>query len=159
MFNAYQSKQIPVSGGVKFSKNSEFLATGLGDGIVKLWDLKRRIQLRTFRSSNPVSMMYAQGGTAKTSPTTSVSFNVPNTVLAASNQKGCISLYPMSDLADQGSKATPTTNYVPEITQLRSSDSCINAIQFSHLDRKLLCAGQDDSVVTLYDVEAAKMVN
>lgn len=43
MFNAYQSKQIPVSGGVKFSKNSEFLATGLGDGIVKLWDLKRRI--------------------------------------------------------------------------------------------------------------------
>lgn len=88
MFNAYQSKQIPVSGGVKFSKQSEFLATGLGDGIVKLWDLKRRIQLRTFRSSNPVSMMYAQGGTAKTSPTTSISFNVPNTVLAASNQKG-----------------------------------------------------------------------
>lgn len=43
MFNAYQSKQIPVSGGVKFSKQSEFLATGLGDGIVKLWDLKRRI--------------------------------------------------------------------------------------------------------------------
>ena len=65
----------------------------------------------------------------------------------------------MSDLADLGSKATPTTNYVPEITQLRSSDSCINSIQFSHLDRKLLCAGQDDSVVTLYDVEAAKMVN
>jgi len=42
-FNSYQSKQIPVSGGVKFSKQSEFLATGLGDGIVKLWDLKRRI--------------------------------------------------------------------------------------------------------------------
>ena len=31
-------------------------------------------------------------------------------------------------------------------------------MQFSHLDRKLLCAGQDDSVVTLYDVEAAKQV-
>lgn len=64
----------------------------------------------------------------------------------------------MSDLLEQGSKATPTTNYVSEITQLRSSDSCINSIQFSHLDRKLLCSGQDDSVVTLYDIEAAKMV-
>ena len=42
-FNAYQSKTIPISGGVKFSKHSEFLATGLADGIVKLWDLKRRI--------------------------------------------------------------------------------------------------------------------
>ena len=62
----------------------------------------------------------------------------------------------MSDLADQGSKATPTTNYVPEVAQIRSSDSCINQISFSHLDRKLLCAGQDDSIVTLYDVEAAR---
>ena len=61
-------------------------------------------------------MMYGQSGAAKACPTTSISFNVPNTVLAASNQKGIISLYPMSDLADQGSKATPTTNYVPEIT-------------------------------------------
>ena len=42
-FNAYQSKSIPISGGVKFSRHSEFLATGLADGIVKLWDLKRRI--------------------------------------------------------------------------------------------------------------------
>ena len=72
--------------------------------------------------------MYAQSGATKTSPTTSISFNLPNTILAASNQKGNISLYPMSDLADQGSKATPTTNYVPEITTLRSSDSCINQI-------------------------------
>jgi len=71
-------------------------------------------------------MMYAQSGATKTSPTTSISFNLPNTILAASNQKGNISLYPMSDLADQGSKATPTTNYVPEITTLRSSDACIN---------------------------------
>ena len=157
-FNAYQSKQIPVSGGVKFSKNSDFLATGLSDGIVKLWDLKRRIQLRTFRSSAPVSLMYSQGAAVKPSPTTSISFNVPNTVLAASNQKGIISLYPMSDLVDQGSKATPTTNYVPEITQLRTSDSCINEIQFSHLDRKLLSSCQDDSVVTLFDVEASKQV-
>jgi len=64
----------------------------------------------------------------------------------------------MSDLADQGSKATPTTNYVPEITTLRANDSCINQISFSHLDKKLLGAGGDDSVVTLYDVEAAKQV-
>ena len=42
-FNAYQSKTIPVCGGIQFSKHSEFLATGLADGIVKLWDLKRRI--------------------------------------------------------------------------------------------------------------------
>ena len=104
-------------------------------------------------------MTYGQGGLAKSSPTTSISFNITNTVLSASNQKGIISLYPMSYLADQGSSATPTTNYVPEITQLRTSDACINQIQFSHLDRKLLCSGQDYSVVTLYDVEAAKQVS
>ena len=41
---------------------------------------------------------------------------------------------------------------------MRASDACINQIQFSHLDRKLLCSAQDDSVVTLYDVEAARQV-
>ena len=91
-----------------------------------------------------------------TSPTTSLSFNRENTLLASSNQKGCISLYPMQDLVDQGNKATPTTNYVPEITQLRANDACINRIQFSALDRNLLCAGQDDCVVTLYDTNACK---
>lgn len=102
--------------------------------------------------------MYAQGGAAKTCATTSISFNLPNTILAGANEKGNIGLYPMSDLSEQGSKATPTTNYVPEITTLRASDACINQIAFSHLDRKLLCAAQDDSVVTLYDVEASRQV-
>lgn len=75
-FNAYQSKTIPVTGGVVFSKQSEFLATGLADGIVKLWDLKRRIQLRTFRSNAPYSLNYSQSQTQyNSSPATSVSFN------------------------------------------------------------------------------------
>ena len=100
-FNAYQSKTIPISGGVKFSKHSEFLATGLADGIVKLWDLKRRIQLRTFRSNTPQTLLHSQVNTV-TSQVTAVSFNKENSLLAASNAKGCISLYPMQDLIEQG---------------------------------------------------------
>ena len=45
---------------------------------------------------------------------------------------------------------------MPEITQLRSNDSCINEIAFSYLDRNLLGAGQDDCIVTLYDSHACK---
>lgn len=62
----------------------------------------------------------------------------------------------MGDLVDQGSDATPTTNYVPEITQLRDTDAQVNQIMFSNHNRSMLGAAQDDAKVTLYDVEASK---
>ena len=123
-FSAYQSKVIPVTGGITFSKHSEFLATGLADGIVKLWDLKRRIQLRTFRSNAPFSYNYNSAAAQQynSSPATSICFNAPNSLLACSNSKGLISLFPTTDLTTQGSDAAPLTNYTPEICIFKQNE-------------------------------------
>lgn len=136
-----------------FSKQSEFLATGLADGIVKLWDLKRRIQLRTFRSNAPYSLNFSQSQAQYNSaPATSICFNPQNSLLACANQKGLISLFPTSDLTSQGGDAAPLTNYTPEICILKQNDQCVHQIEFSAFDKNLLAAAQDDATVTLYDV-------
>jgi len=35
-----------------FTKTNEYLAAGLGDGIVKVWDLHKKEVKRTFKPSN-----------------------------------------------------------------------------------------------------------
>jgi WD40 repeat protein len=37
---------------LQFAKSNEYLAAGLGDGIVKVWDLLKKEVKRTFKPSN-----------------------------------------------------------------------------------------------------------
>ena len=42
---------MPVNS-LQFAKSNEYLAAGLGDGIVKVWDLLKKEVKRTFKPSN-----------------------------------------------------------------------------------------------------------
>ena len=37
---------------VEFNKSNEYLASGLANGLVKVWDLKSKDVIRTFRPSS-----------------------------------------------------------------------------------------------------------
>jgi WD40 repeat protein len=63
---AYKNKNVPVNS-VSFSNKNEFLAAGLGDGIVKVWDLKLKDVARLYRSS-----------VSSSSAVTSICFNSTN---------------------------------------------------------------------------------
>ena len=72
---------------MSFTNQCEFLAAGLQDGVIKIWEAKKKDYARVFRSS-----------TNSISSITSAQFNLSNTVLAASNLKGYINIFPMNDL-------------------------------------------------------------
>ena len=61
---------------------------GLGDGIVKIWDvLKKNEVVRSFKASNNSSAAI-----------TSIQLNSSKTILGASNIKGSVNLFPVTDL-------------------------------------------------------------
>jgi WD40 repeat protein len=72
-----------------FSKGNEFLAAGLADGYVKVWDLKKK-EAKTFKPTNNYSIKQS---------VTSVSYSNSCDLLAAANNQGYINLYPMSHLS------------------------------------------------------------
>lgn len=77
-----------------FSKNSEFLCAGLGDGVVKVWNLQNK--------KNTANLIQPTVGRQDTqmSPLTAISLNCNNQILASSNQRGVINLYKTEQIFD-----------------------------------------------------------
>jgi WD40 repeat protein len=69
-----------------FNNTNDYLAVGLNDGVVKLWDLK----LKEF------TKQYKQSVHSSTNFITSTSFNNNTSMLAASNSKGFINMFPVA---------------------------------------------------------------
>ena len=92
---------------------NEYLAGGLSDGVVKIWDLKKKDVVRLFKPT-----------THSSSPVTSLSFNSSNTLVAASNSKGSINFFPMADLfnKDKPNEFVPTIS-VGEVLSLKALDA------------------------------------
>ena len=63
------------------------MGAGLGDGVIKVWELKNTEIAKSFRSS-----------VGYTAAITHIGFNNNNSLLAASNNKGAINFYPFNDI-------------------------------------------------------------
>ena len=72
-------------------------------------------------------------------------------ILAASNLKGYIKLFPMNDLFTKETDSNFTTP-ISEVLSLKPTDTKINSIRFSPFKENLIAAAQDDSFITLYDI-------
>ena len=97
-----QSLGSPVNS-LMFSKNSEFICAGLGDGITKIWSLQDKKLVANL--TQPVTGRY--NSESQFSPITSISLNNNNQLLASSNQRGIINVYRTEqffDTIDQGSE-------------------------------------------------------
>ena len=89
--NQIQRLGAPVTSLV-FSRNSEYLCAGLGDGITKIWSLSNK-RLATVLTQPPSASRYGSNADSQFSPITSISLNSNNQILASSNQKGQINVY------------------------------------------------------------------
>lgn len=94
---------------VEFSNNPNFFVSGLGDGIVKAWNLSKQEVIRNYKGT-------IQGN----SPITSISLSKSNTVLASSNAKGIINLFPTNDLVNK-SDPLATSTMVSQLFSLQES--------------------------------------
>lgn len=78
-----------------FSKGSEFIFAGMGDGTTKAWNFMKQAKLAA-NILPPASQKF--GPDLQFSPISSVSLNCNNQLLATSNNKGIISLYKTDQL-------------------------------------------------------------
>jgi WD40 repeat protein len=93
------------------------LSAGLGDGILKVWELKHKEVVRTFKASiNSQSSI------------TSINMNASNSIIGASTNKGAINIFSLANLYPTSSINSPTSPApaATEIQTLKSNDACIN---------------------------------
>ena len=127
---------------LQFSKTNEFLAAGLAEGTVKVWDLI---------GSKQVTRIFTPSA-GKAAPVTHVSFTKANDLVGASTSAGQVLIYPIADLIASGS--TGKLSKVNELVALSApSPQSVNSFSFSpHLSTQLaLC--QEDGSVSLMDYE------
>ena len=126
---------------MRFTRSNEYLAAGLGDGLVKVWDLTRKDVRRIFKPSNYQLRQSV----------TSVQFNPKNDMLGASNNQGHISIFPMLDSLEKesglpkgASSLAPVT--LNEVVQLKSlgGECSVNKFEFSPFIDNMVASGQDD---------------
>jgi hypothetical protein len=88
----------------------------LADGFVKLWDLKKKDVVRTYKASTHFMK----------NSITSIQFNLTNEILGASTNKGQIHLFPVGEVIKNSNSYSPSTATVSEVINLKASDSTIN---------------------------------
>lgn len=89
--------------------------------MVKLWDLKKKDVVRTYKPTASI---------IKTS-ITSIQFNMSNELIGASNNKGHINIFPASDITKNPNSYPISAATVSEISVLKGSDASVNQFKFS----------------------------
>eukprot|EP01017_Pseudomicrothorax_dubius_P024493 TRINITY_DN2602_c0_g1_i2.p1 TRINITY_DN2602_c0_g1~~TRINITY_DN2602_c0_g1_i2.p1 ORF type:complete len:371 (+),score=30.17 TRINITY_DN2602_c0_g1_i2:159-1271(+) len=124
------NRTIPTNA-VAFTSNSQFLASGGNDGIVKLWDLKRRALSNSFKS-------HLAG-------ITSVAWNGNDTILASSSLSGDIILHNVSS-------GIPIANF----TQKNSQG--VRMVRYATQRKNVLASAGNDGTVQLWDITARSTI-
>lgn len=73
---------------LQFTSKNEFLGAGLGDGIVKVWELTRKEVVRQFKSSSHNSKICVN----------QIKFSPTNDLLGAATNQGSINIFPVADM-------------------------------------------------------------
>ena len=151
-----QSLGSPVNS-LAFSKNSEFICAGLGDGITKIWSLQDKRLVANL--TQPVTGRY--NSESQFSPITSISLNNNNQLLASSNQRGIINIYRTEQFfedVDQGSEPINIKeNY--QIQSEQTYQGAINQVQFSYLVKDTLGSVTHNGAVCLHNVHTKQLLS
>ncbi|CDW91863.1 UNKNOWN [Stylonychia lemnae] len=109
---------------------------GLGDGYVKVWQLKKK----EARAYKPTNFQIKQ-------QVTCVGYNSTFDLIGASTNQGYINVF-----ANNKNQTTNTTTAQNEISFFKSSDAYINQFKFSPLMESIFATAQEDGIISLYDI-------
>jgi WD40 repeat protein len=106
-----------------FSRDSQILAVGSGDGLCRIWDVNSMKKLNTLKGHNK--------------PIYSVCFGMDDQILASGSSDKTIRLWDIS------------SDKEPQV--LKGHTECVHSISFSS-DGKTLASGSSDKTIRLWDV-------
>ena len=129
---------------LSFSSGSRYLATGGDDAIVKVWDLKRREVIRTFRGH--------------TSGVACVEFSKDaDKYVASGDSSGNICLFNvLTGRLTTTFTSSPTSKSTSISTSISTSTSTsVRSVSFSPFSRNILTSAHEDGVVRVWDIQSS----